>query len=85
MRLREGKPQLTVTSENKYKPLVLRELRKLWDKYDPRLPWENGEYINTMSQTPCCWMILLIKPCIIFHTQQSSLIHTGFRIQKIIH
>ncbi|XP_010258021.1 PREDICTED: uncharacterized protein LOC104597923 isoform X2 [Nelumbo nucifera] len=32
------------TIENKHKPLVLKELRKLWDKYDPHLPWEKGEY-----------------------------------------
>ncbi|KAK9118367.1 hypothetical protein Scep_016460 [Stephania cephalantha] len=32
------------TLENSSKPLVLKELRKLWDKHDPDLPWELGEY-----------------------------------------
>ncbi|KAJ4959703.1 hypothetical protein NE237_019613 [Protea cynaroides] len=32
------------TIENKKKPLVLKELKKLWDKHDPNLPWEKGEY-----------------------------------------
>ncbi|KAK9116023.1 hypothetical protein Sjap_014970 [Stephania japonica] len=32
------------TLENSSKPLVLKELRKLWDKHDPNLPWELGEY-----------------------------------------
>ncbi|KAK7411327.1 hypothetical protein VNO78_02760 [Psophocarpus tetragonolobus] len=32
------------TVENKDKPLVLKELRKLWDKDDPDLPWEKGEF-----------------------------------------
>ncbi|XP_043704177.1 uncharacterized protein LOC122654245 isoform X2 [Telopea speciosissima] len=32
------------TIENKQKPLVLKELKKLWDKHDPNLPWEKGVY-----------------------------------------
>ncbi|XP_015572087.2 uncharacterized protein LOC8284414 [Ricinus communis] len=32
------------TVENNSKPLVLKELKKLWDKFDPRLPWNKGEY-----------------------------------------
>ncbi|KAI6679018.1 hypothetical protein NL676_039814 [Syzygium grande] len=32
------------TIENRYKPLVLKELRKLWDKLEPNLPWEKGVY-----------------------------------------
>jgi hypothetical protein len=32
------------TIENKEKPLVLKELRKLWEKLEPNLPWERGEY-----------------------------------------
>ncbi|KAG8081301.1 hypothetical protein GUJ93_ZPchr0007g5555 [Zizania palustris] len=32
------------TLENKNKPLVLKELKKLWNKEDPDLPWEQGEY-----------------------------------------
>ena len=32
------------TVENKDKPLVLKELNKLWEKHVPDLPWERGEY-----------------------------------------
>ncbi|PAN44855.2 hypothetical protein PAHAL_9G083600 [Panicum hallii] len=32
------------TLENMHKPLVLKELRKLWNKEDPDLPWEEGDY-----------------------------------------
>ncbi|XP_042499171.1 uncharacterized protein LOC122077322 [Macadamia integrifolia] len=32
------------TIENKQKPLVLKELKKLWDKHDSNLPWEKGDY-----------------------------------------
>ncbi|KAK1564683.1 hypothetical protein Q3G72_009051 [Acer saccharum] len=35
------------TIENKDKPLVLKELKKLWDKVEPDLPWEKGEYNET--------------------------------------
>uniref|UniRef100_A0ACD5UQB4 Uncharacterized protein n=1 Tax=Avena sativa TaxID=4498 RepID=A0ACD5UQB4_AVESA len=32
------------TLENNRKPLVLKELKKLWNKEDPDLPWEQGEF-----------------------------------------
>jgi hypothetical protein len=32
------------TIGNKHKPLVLKELKKLWDKEEPTLPWEQGEF-----------------------------------------
>ncbi|KAF2941392.1 uncharacterized protein [Oryza sativa Japonica Group] len=32
------------TLENIHKPLVLKELRKLWNKEEPDLPWEQGYY-----------------------------------------
>ncbi|MBA0847737.1 hypothetical protein Goshw_022379, partial [Gossypium schwendimanii] len=32
------------TLENEEKPLVLKELRKLWDKCSPKLPWRKGDY-----------------------------------------
>ncbi|XP_039064494.1 uncharacterized protein LOC120209599 [Hibiscus syriacus] len=32
------------TLENEDKPLVLKELRKLWDKQLPNIPWKKGEY-----------------------------------------
>ncbi|KAL3691013.1 hypothetical protein R1sor_004664 [Riccia sorocarpa] len=30
--------------ENKHKPVFLKELSKLWDKCDPALPWEKGDF-----------------------------------------
>ncbi|XP_074565893.1 uncharacterized protein LOC141822349 [Curcuma longa] len=33
-----------VTIDNIHKPLLLKELNKLWDKEEPDLPWEKGEY-----------------------------------------
>lgn len=32
------------TLENKHKPLMLKELRKLWNVEEPDLPWEEGDY-----------------------------------------
>ncbi|OVA04826.1 NLI interacting factor [Macleaya cordata] len=32
------------TIENKDKPLLLKELKKLWDKHEHSLPWEKGTY-----------------------------------------
>lgn len=32
------------TVENKEKPMILKELRKLWEKLEPNLPWEKREY-----------------------------------------
>ncbi|KAF9625669.1 hypothetical protein IFM89_025274 [Coptis chinensis] len=37
--------------ENNEKPLMLKELVKLWDKDDPNLPWEKREY-NESNQSP---------------------------------
>lgn len=38
------------TLENKHKPLVFKELRRIWEKDDSELPWEKGDYSesNTM-------------------------------------
>lgn len=35
------------TIENRSKPLVLKELKKLWEKLEPGLPWEMGDYDQT--------------------------------------
>ncbi|XP_066381861.1 uncharacterized protein [Miscanthus floridulus] len=32
------------TIDNKDKPLVLKELKKVWNKDEPNLPWEQGEF-----------------------------------------
>jgi hypothetical protein len=37
------------TLENKDKPLVFKDLRKIWLNYYPNLPWERGYY--NMSNT----------------------------------
>ncbi|XP_010663450.1 uncharacterized protein LOC100263840 isoform X2 [Vitis vinifera] len=45
------------THENPQKPLLLKELRKLWEKHEPNLRWEKGEYneSNTLllDDSPC--------------------------------
>ena len=45
------------TLENSDKPLVLKELMKLWQKEDPDIPWEEGDY----SPSNTLWMTLLTK------------------------
>ncbi|XP_059640542.1 uncharacterized protein LOC132282770 [Cornus florida] len=32
------------TVENREKPMLLKELKKLWEKHEPNLPWKRGEY-----------------------------------------
>lgn len=32
------------TLENRHKALVFKELRKVWEIYDPELPWKKGEF-----------------------------------------
>ncbi|ONI18996.1 hypothetical protein PRUPE_3G252300 [Prunus persica] len=32
------------TLENRHKTLVFKELRRIWEKHDPSLPWEKGIY-----------------------------------------
>ncbi|KAL2331056.1 hypothetical protein Fmac_018637 [Flemingia macrophylla] len=71
------------TVENKEKPLVLKELRKLWEKEDPDLPWEKGEFneSNTLLLDDSPYKALLnpkhtaIFPCSYryYHTRDSEL------------
>ncbi|XP_042970526.1 uncharacterized protein LOC122303063 isoform X2 [Carya illinoinensis] len=32
------------TLEDRHKPMVFKELRRIWEKHDPNLPWEKGDY-----------------------------------------
>lgn len=32
------------TIENDRKPLVLKELKRIWENLEPNLPWKKGEY-----------------------------------------
>lgn len=32
------------TLENRHKTLVFKDVSRLWEKEDPSLPWEKGEY-----------------------------------------
>ncbi|KAL2462005.1 Haloacid dehalogenase-like hydrolase (HAD) superfamily protein [Abeliophyllum distichum] len=45
------------TVENREKPLLLKKLKRLWEKREPDLPWERGEYneSNTLllDDSPC--------------------------------
>ncbi|KAF3643651.1 putative protein SPIRAL1-like 1-like isoform 1 [Capsicum annuum] len=33
-----------VVGKRRDKPIILKELKKLWEKFEPDLPWERGEY-----------------------------------------
>ncbi|KAH7660653.1 Protein-serine/threonine phosphatase protein [Dioscorea alata] len=52
------------TIGNVHKPLVLKELKKLWDKEEPELPWELGEYTpsNTLLIDDSPYKALLNPP-----------------------
>ncbi|XP_027359179.1 ubiquitin-like domain-containing CTD phosphatase 1 isoform X2 [Abrus precatorius] len=52
------------TPENKYKNVVFKDLRKLWDKHDPNLPWEKGYYneSNTLLLDDSPFKALLNPP-----------------------
>ncbi|GJM96659.1 hypothetical protein PR202_ga13521 [Eleusine coracana subsp. coracana] len=52
------------TLENKHKPLMLKELRKLWNKEEPDLPWEEGDYSpsNTLLVDDSPYKALLNPP-----------------------
>lgn len=32
------------TLDNRHKPLVCKELRKIWEKDDPSWPWKRGDF-----------------------------------------
>ncbi|XP_061365982.1 uncharacterized protein LOC133309242 [Gastrolobium bilobum] len=52
------------TLENKHKPLVFKDLRKIWEKQDPNLPWEKGYYneSNTLLLDDSPYKALLNPP-----------------------
>ncbi|KAI9087314.1 hypothetical protein K1719_030784 [Acacia pycnantha] len=52
------------TLENKHKPLVFKDLRKIWEKRDPNLPWEKGYYheSNTLLLDDSPYKALLNPP-----------------------
>ncbi|XP_024971892.1 uncharacterized protein LOC112510775 isoform X2 [Cynara cardunculus var. scolymus] len=52
------------TVENSCKPLVLKELKRLWEKQDPSLPWRKGEYdeSNTLLLEHSPYKALLNPP-----------------------
>lgn len=33
--------------ENRHKYVVFKDLNRLWEKHDPRLPWKMGDYNET--------------------------------------
>lgn len=52
------------TIENNRKVVVFKELRKLWEKHDPNLPWEKGDYneSNTLLLDDSPYKALLNPP-----------------------
>ncbi|XLV00004.1 hypothetical protein S245_014343 [Arachis hypogaea] len=52
------------TVENKHKPVVFKDMRKIWEKHDPSLPWEKGYYneSNTLLLDDSPYKALLNPP-----------------------
>ncbi|KAH1200138.1 hypothetical protein GmHk_18G053331 [Glycine max] len=52
------------TLENKQKPLVFKDLRKIWEKHDSNLPWEKGYFnqSNTLLLDDSPYKALLNPP-----------------------
>ncbi|XP_058728611.1 uncharacterized FCP1 homology domain-containing protein C1271.03c-like [Vicia villosa] len=52
------------TLENKHKQLVFKDLRKIWDNYDPNVSWEKGYYneSNTLLLDDSPYKALLNPP-----------------------
>ncbi|KAK4801857.1 hypothetical protein SAY86_000060 [Trapa natans] len=52
------------TLENRHKSLVFKEVRRIWEKYDPNLPWERGYYneSNTLLLDDSPYKALLNPP-----------------------
>ncbi|XP_031394385.1 uncharacterized protein LOC116205846 isoform X2 [Punica granatum] len=52
------------TLENRHKALVFKEVRRIWEKYDPNLPWERGYYneSNTLLLDDSPYKALLNPP-----------------------
>ncbi|XP_057546465.1 uncharacterized protein LOC130825321 [Amaranthus tricolor] len=52
------------TLENRHKALVFKELRKVWEIYDPELPWKKGEFneSNTLLLDDTPYKALLNPP-----------------------
>ncbi|CAK8570012.1 unnamed protein product [Lathyrus sativus] len=52
------------TLENKHKPLVFKDLRKIWENYDPNVPLEKGYYneSNTLLLDDSPYKALLNHP-----------------------
>jgi hypothetical protein len=65
------------TIENKEKPLLLKELKKLWEKLEPNLPWEKGEYseANTLLLDDSPYKALLNPVHLLTHS--SFVCHLG--------
>lgn len=77
------------TIENTEKPLVLKELKKLWEKQDPNLPWDKGVYAesNTLLlddspykalRNPVCCLLYLFIYFLCFHFFVSSIRGVNF-------
>ncbi|CAJ1949014.1 unnamed protein product [Sphenostylis stenocarpa] len=53
-----------MTLENEKNPVVFKELRKIWERCDPNLPWEKGQYneSNTLLLDDSPYKALLNPP-----------------------
>lgn len=55
--------------ENRHKYVVFKNLNQLWEKHDPKLPWQKGDYneTNTVLLDDSPYKALL-NPVSFFHT-----------------
>ncbi|KAK7295474.1 hypothetical protein RJT34_18383 [Clitoria ternatea] len=81
------------TLENKHKPLVFKDLRKIWEKHDPNLPWEKGYFneTNTLLLDDSPYKALLNPPynsvfpyTFKFHNQRDNSLAAGGDLRKYL-
>lgn len=62
--------------ENRHKYVVFKDLNQLWEKHDPRLPWQKGDYneSNTVLLDDSPYKALL-NPVSFFNTVHLNTIH----------
>ena len=75
------------TLENKHKPLVFKELRKIWRPQDVILPWKKGDYkeSNTLLLDDSPYKALLnpVSSCSVF-TNLYQMTNSKFSLSHLI-
>ncbi|CAN1353993.1 hypothetical protein LINPERPRIM_LOCUS43300 [Linum perenne] len=72
------------TLENRHKPLVFKELKKVWEKHDPQLPWERGYFneSNTLlvDDSPYKSLLNPVSREYAYDIVNTKFMHAGIRI-----